>query len=411
MTAITTPQEDAAEDAIARRNAILYAGCQAFSAAAAPINIALGGIVGAYLLGADKSFATAPVTGFNVGVALGALPAAMLMRRVGRKSGFMTGAVIGMAGLAIAAWGIIIHSFVVFTAGLLVSGISGGFTQQYRFAAADRGSPAFRAKAISWVLVGGILAAIIGPQTVIWFKDLLSPIPFAGAFLAGISLFAVTLVILSMLAPSVPPAQAAAASQGSGRPLGEIMRQPRFIVAVFCGTASYALMSFVMTAAPLAMIGCGFSETQATLGIQWHVMAMFVPSLFTGSLIARYGKERIVGLGLVILLGCAIVALSGIALYQFWGALILLGIGWNFGFIGATAMVTDTYRPEERGKAQGADDFILFGTVALASLLSGKTLNFYGWEGVNVIVFPVVFASILALVWLARHQSSQGAAR
>ena len=396
------------ENAVARRNALLYAACQAFGGAAAPLNFALGAIAGSYLLGPDKALATAPVTGYTLGVALGALPAAMLMRAVGRKRGFMTGALIGIAGLGFATWALTVHSFWLFCAALMVNGFSGAFVQQYRFAAADRGQADFKAKAISWVLVGGIAAAVLGPQTVIWTKDLLLPVPFAGAFLSGIGLLVASLIVMAFLAPSVPvrtPIGVVAAD--TGRPLGEILRQPRFGVAVLCGTAAYALMSLVMTAAPLAMIGCGFTADESTLGIQWHVLAMFGPSFFTGSLIARFGKPRIVATGLLILIACAVVALMGIELAHFWGALILLGIGWNFGFIGATAMVTETYRPEEKGKAQGANDFILFGTVAFASFASGQLLNAWGWGTVNAIVFPVVLVSLGALVWLARLERAQ----
>ncbi len=388
------------ENAIARKNALLYSACAAFTGAAAPVSIALGGLTGSYLLAADKSFATAPVTGFNVGIALGAVVAATVMQQVGRKYGFMAGSVIGIIGMVIAAWAVVIHSFLYFVCGLLMTGVAGGFYQQYRFAATDRGTPEFRAKAISWVLASGVAAAIMGPQLVIWTTDLLEPIPFAGAFLSATSLFAVSLAILAFLEPSVPPRRKERQRAGTGRPLMQIVKQPRFIVSVLCGSGSYALMAFVMTAAPLAMIGCGFSQTESTLGIQWHVLAMFVPSFFTGHLIDRFGKERVIAVGLIILVACALVALAGINLANFWLSLVLLGIGWNFGFIGATAMVTDTYEPEERSKAQGANDFLLFGSVALASLASGQTLNAFGWDAVNLIVFPVVALCLGSLYWL-----------
>ncbi|KAA3652359.1 MAG: MFS transporter [Proteobacteria bacterium] len=391
-----------AENRAARRNAMLYAACQAFGGAIGPVNIALGGIAGSYLLGADKSLATVPVTGYTLGIALGALPAAMLMRAVGRKAGFMCGALVGIAGLLLAAWALSLHAFWLFSAALLLTGASGAFVQQYRFAAADRGSTDFKAKAISWVLIGGVFAAILGPQTVIRTKDLLLPVPFAGAFLSAVALLAASLVVLSFLAPSVPQGAATGEDAAPARPLGDILRQPRFMVAVLCGTATYALMSLVMTAAPLAMLDCGFDAEESTLGIQWHVLAMFVPSFFTGHLIARFGKAAVVATGLLILVGCALLALAGIELLHFWGALILLGVGWNFGFIGATAMVTETYRPSEKGKAQGANDFILFGTVAFASFMSGQMLNTWGWGAVNWTIFPVVALSLLALAWLAR---------
>jgi len=395
------------ENAAARRNALLYATCQAFGGAAGPINIALGGISGSYLLGADKSLATLPVSGYTLGIALGALPAALLMRAIGRKRGFMSGALIGVSGLLLAAWALMLHSFWLFALALTISGFSGAFVQQYRFAAADQGSASFKARAISWVLVGGIFAAIVGPQAVIWTKDLLLPVPFAGAFLSGTVLIVVSLVVLAFLSPSAAAGSGTDAGHQAARPLGQILSQPRFIVAVLCGTATYALMSLVMTAAPLAMIGCGFTADESTLGIQWHVLAMFLPSFFTGQLIARFGKAPVVATGLVVLIGCGLLALAGVELFHFWGALILLGIGWNFGFIGATAMVTETYRPAEKGKAQGANDFILFGTVAFASFMSGQMLNAWGWDAVNWTIFPVVVLSLLALGWLIRLERAR----
>ena len=407
---------DKEEDAIAFRNAVIYASLQASSGAVAPISIALGGLVGTYLLAADdQAFATAPVTGFNIGVALAALPAAMLMRRVGRRYGFMVGAIIGICGLLLAATAVVMHSFLLFCLALMLNGSANGFAQQYRFAAADRGTPAFRVKAISYVLVGGVVAAVVGPQLVLQTKDLLAPVPFAGAFLAGTGLFVFSLLMLTFLKPSqtaTPVATPVPAQQDAGeaRPLREIITQRRFVVAVICSTGSYALMSYVMTAAPLAMLYCGFSVEESTLGIQWHVMAMFAPSFFTGSLIARYGKDTIVTVGLLILVACALVGLAGIELMNFWVGLVLLGVGWNFGFIGATAMVTETYRPSEKSKAQGANDFILFGTVAFASLMSGQTLNAFGWEAVNMVIFPVVAICLAALAWNALAERRERAA-
>lgn len=400
MTLHPTLESIEAENAIARKNAWLYAACQAFSSASAPISIALGGLAGNYLLGADKSLATAPVTGFNIGVALASLPAAYLMRQVGRRLGFMTGAVIGIAGMLVAAFALLAGSFWLFAAGLLLTGTANGFAQQLRFAAADRGTSDFRARAISIVLIGGIAAAVIGPQVVIFTRDLMAPIPFAGAFLCGSLLFATSILVMTFLDSSKPAASGQTDAGGEARPLREIVAQPRFIVAITCAIGSYALMSLVMTAAPLAMIFCGFSVDEATLGIQWHVLAMFAPSFVTGNLIARFGKEWIIAVGMLILVACAGVALAGIDLANFWLALILLGIGWNFGFIGSTAMLTETYRPSEKAKAQGANDFLLFGSVALASLMSGQTMNAYGWSAVNMVIFPVVLFCLISLGWL-----------
>jgi len=406
---MSTVLSDAEENAIAKRNAVLLSICQAVNASAAPICIALGGVVGSHLLGTDKSLATAPITGFNVGLALMSLPAAMIMRRIGRKHGFMTGAVIGMGAMLLAVQAIKMQSFWLFVIALLIAGCSNSFAQQYRFAAADRGTKEFKAKAISYVLVGGIAAAIIGPQMILNFRDYLAPVPFAGAFLWGTGLFAISLIVMQFLAPGHPPKSAEELADKPQRPLSEIISQPRFIVAVLCGTSAYALMSYVMTAAPLAMIACGFDVDDATWGIQWHVLAMFGPSFFTGHLIARFGKERIMATGLFILVACALVGLNGITLAHFYIGLILLGVGWNFGFIGATAMVTETYEPHEKNKAQGANDFILFGTVAIASLLSGYSLNHAGWEFINWIVFPIVAICLVSLWWLHKGKHSAAA--
>lgn len=385
----------------AKRTALILAAAQSVVGAAAPVAISMGALTGVYLLGPDKSLATAPVTGYNLGVALGALPAAALMRAVGRRYGFMSGAGITALGGALAALSIFQASFWAFAASLLLVGLGGSFVQQYRFAAADNAPHAFKPRAISWVLGGGVFAAIIGPQLVIFSRDAFAPVSFAGAYAGIIALGLLGVVVLSFLRlPRDQVMDAAVADEAPARPLSVIMRQPRFAAALICAIGSYALMSFVMTGAPLAMVGCGFTPDEATLGISWHVMAMFAPSFFTGRLISRFGKETIVATGLALLIGCAIVALSGIALWQFWLALILLGIGWNFGFIGATAMVAETYTPAEKNKVQGAHDFALFGTVAFASLMSGQVYNAGGWAMLNWIIFPVALLCIGALVAL-----------
>ncbi|MEM7069513.1 MAG: MFS transporter [Pseudomonadota bacterium] len=400
MDTATHSLSDEQENAIAKKNVWLYLVCQALGASSAPINIALGGLVGSHLLGEDKSLATAPVTTYNIGVAIGALVANVIMRAIGRKRGFMLGTFIGITGMVLSGLSIAAEGFWLFCGALGINGISSGFVQQYRFAAADRGTEDFKPKAISIIMAGGIAAAIIGPQLVIYAGDLAAPVPFAGAFYAATILFMLSFVALNFLNPSNLAANTSNQPTSGGRPLPQIMLQPKFAIAVLCGTSAYALMSFVMTGAPLAMVHHGHSIEHATLGIQWHVLAMFGPSLFTGHLIARFGKETIVLTGLLILVACGVVALMGLELIHFWGSLILLGLGWNFGFIGATAMITETYMPEEKNKAQGANDFILFSSVALASLLSGQTLNAWGWDFLNWVIFPVVAICIVGLIWL-----------
>lgn len=391
----------------ARRTALIYASAMAIVGSAAPIAISMGALAGHYLLDADKSLASAPVTGYNIGVALGALPAAAVLRKVGARSGFMFGTIVTALGGVIGTAAIFGGNFWIFVAGLLIVGLGGAFVQQLRFAAADDAPAAFKARAISFVLAGGVVTAILGPQIVIFTRELFAPVMFAGSFAAIVGLAAVGAVILSFLRSHAHARANAQPVADDARPLLEIVRQPQFAVALLCAVSTYALMSFVMTGAPLAMVGCGFSPDEATLGISWHVMAMFAPSFFTGRLITRYGAEKIVALGLALLIVCGAIALSGIALWQFWTALILLGLGWNFGFIGATAMVANAYRPSEKGRAQGFHDFVLFSTVAFGSLMSGITYNAYGWDMLNWVIFPVSLICLVALGWLVAQRRRQ----
>ncbi len=385
----------------ARFNVYVLTAAQAVLGAAGPISFAVGSLAGHQLLGLDKSLATAPLTGFNIGVALGAVAIAAVSRRFGRQASFMLGGLALASGGALAALALYRSDFWMFALALAIVGLSSGFTQKIRFAAADASPSFFKAKAISWILAGGIVSAVVGSQLAILAKNLLEPVLFAGSFVALVPLGLLAVGILSFLKlpPLVTPAQAAASP---GRPLREIILTQRFLTGMICGISTYALMTFMMTGAPLAMvIGCGFSPDLATLGIQWHVLAMFAPSFVTGMLIQRFGTERIVAAGLVILLGCAIVAHLGIQLWNFWGALILLGLGWNFGFIGSTAIVASSYRPEEADKVQGFHDIILFGTVALSSFASGKIFAAFGWMAMNLVIWPVVLLCLALLGALA----------
>lgn len=383
----------------ARRTALILAAAQAVLGSGAPICFALGALAGSFMLGTDKSLATAPLTGFNVGVALGALPAAAVIRALGHRNGFMSGTLLTAFGGLVATIALFQSSFWLFAFGLMVVGSGNAFIQQFRFAAADNAPAEFKARAISFVLAGGIITAVIGPQTVIFTHDLLAPVPFAGSFAAIIVLAAIGAAILLLLRKE-SRVEAARAASPAGRPLREIALQPRYAVGLGCGVAAYALMTFVMTGAPLAMVGCGFSSDQATLGISWHIMAMYGPSFFTGRLIHRFGATTIVASGFVLLIGCAAVAMSGIQLWQFWTALILLGLGWNFGFIGATAIVAQTYRPEEKGRAQGFHDFVLFSSVAFASLMSGAVYNGWGWDMLVRIILPVAVLGLFGIGFL-----------
>ncbi len=389
------------DDRLARQNALVLSAAQALGGANPAIVISLGGLVG-QALAENKLLATLPVSLLNLGLALGTIPAALLMRRIGRRSGYMVGAAIGVLAGSVAAYGIASAAFVVFCLGTLISGFYGAFIQSYRFAAADSASPAFKARAISWVMAGGLAAGVIGPQVVIWTRELVPGALFAGAFLGQAVLALLSMAVVSFL--RAPPV--AEAPRSGGRPLREIVRQPRFVTAVLAGLTSYGLMSFVMTGAPLAMVGCGHGVDLAALGISLHILAMFGPSFVTGRLIDRFGKERVTAAGLVLIAAAAMVGLSGLSVAHFWISLVLLGVGWNLGFIGATALVTDCYRPEERAKVQAANDFLVFGSVALASFSSGKLLNLGGWDTLNWLVFPPVILALALLAWQGRGRAA-----
>jgi predicted MFS family arabinose efflux permease len=288
-------------------------------------------------------------------------------------------------------------NFWVLLIGTFCGGLYAAAHQSYRFAAADTASDTYRPKVVSWVLAGGVFAAVLGPQLVIFTKDLLSPHLFAASYL-GQSVCAIlaAAVLQFVKVPLLCPVH-----YNGARPLWEIVRQARFIVAVACGIASYAMMNMIMTSAPLAMVGCSHSITDAALGIQWHVLAMYAPSFVTGSLIARFGVERITGIGLALIAATAVVGISGTSVAHFWIGLVLLGLGWNLSFIGATTMVTQCHRPQERNKVQAFNDFLIFGSMALSSFSSGQLLEKFGWTAINEVIFPTIFVTAALLLWLS----------
>ncbi len=398
-----SPPQGHIDDALARRNAMVLAAGQMLGGACATIVFTLGGIIGT-TLAPNPGWATLPVTAFVLGQAVATLPAGIGMRYIGRRYGFMLGSLFAIAGGLTSMVALFLARFDLFVFGAFLVGCFQAHVQYYRFAAADTASEVFRPKAISWVLVGGVAAAVLGPQLVIFTRDLMSPVSFAGSYLA----LALVAVLSFFLMMQVRGAPVRARLGSSGRPLSEILRQPRLLVAICCGMISYSLMSLVMTAAPIAMLACNYGVTDAALAIQWHALAMFAPSFFTGHLIARFGKERITAIGMVILASCGIVALMGIELAHFWVALILLGLGWNFGFIGATAMVTDCYRPEEANKVQAVNDFTVFAGVAFASFMSGQLMSTFGWETVNIVLFPMTGLAILLIIGLVTRERRLG---
>ena len=328
--------------------------------------------------------------------------ASLFMGRYGRRTGFLLGTFAGATGGALSTWALLSGSFELLVAGAACTGIYQSFQGFFRFAAADTASEGFKPKAISWVLAGGLVSAIIGPEVVHVSSDLFAPVPFAGAF-ATVTLInlagAAGLAFLRIPVPAKP-----ANDSSSGRPLLEIFRQPTVVVAVLCAMVSFAMMSLVMTSTPLAMVQCGFSPGNAADVVRFHVLAMFAPSFVTGYLIVRFGHGKVIAVGLALLGSCGLIALSGIELAHFYAALIALGIGWNFGFIGATSLLATAHAPEERAKVQGLNDFLVFGLVAVASFSSGALLNGYGWPTVQFAMIPALSIAALSLAWLALTQ-------
>ncbi len=387
----------ATNDRTARHNAVILSCAQALGGANPAIVVSLGGLVG-QAIAPDPAYATVPVSLLQLGIAAGTIPAALVMRRFGRRGGYLIGATIGMIAGSVAATGAARGMFGLFCLGTFLAGFYSAYVQSYRFAATDVASAEFRARAISWVMAGGVIAGIVGPQTVIWTRDLVPGSPFAGGFLGQAVLALLSFGVVALLRPTAITAPGPGGSRG--RPLGEIFVQPRFLLAVVAGLVSYGLMSFVMTAAPLAMVyECGHSLANATLGIQWHILAMYGPSFFTGNLMDRFGRERVVIAGLLLIAAASVIGLSGTTVAHFWVSLVLLGIGWNFGFIGATALVAECCRPEERTKTQAMNDFLVFGCVAVASFSSGSLVTAGGWSLLNWLVLPVVALTLAAMIW------------
>jgi len=396
MSALAEPVLDAAAgDRLARRNSVVLAATQALAGGNNTVLVATAGIIGT-TLAPDRALATLPISMFVLSMWAGTLPMGVLARRLGRRNALQIGTACGVLTGLVCCAAVLAGSFLLFNVGAVFSGLYATAHQSYRFAAADTASEAFRPKAISWVLFGGVLAGVVGAQLVIFTKDLWPPYLFAASFLGQSALALAAGGVLMLLKIPKPPPRSVA---GDGRPLTEIARQPRFIVAVVCGVASYAMMNMVMTSAPLAMVMCNHSVTEATLGLQWHVLGMYAPSFITGALIARFGIERIAGLGLALIVAAAAVGLAGVSIWHFWIGLTLLGAGWNFAFIGATTMVTACHRPNERNKVQAFNDFLVFGSMAIGSFSSGAILATFGWATVNEVVFPVVLAAAALLVW------------
>lgn len=382
-----------------RGNVIRLAIAQALAGANSTVIYATGAILG-NTLAPDKALATLPISILVVGIAASTLPTGMIARRYGRRAAFMAGTGCGVIVGLLSAAAVFLGSFWLFCAATFFGGVYQAVVLSFRFAVADGVRPELRPRAMSAVMAGGVFAGVLGPQLVTFTMNLWQPYLFAATFLAQAG---VALVSAFILWGVRLPRPATAAEVAVGRPLGVIARQPRFIAAVACGAVSYMLMTLLMTSAPLAMRLCGLSQETANLGLQWHVIAMYGPSFFTGRLIARFGAPRVVTTGLLLIAGAAVAGLAGTEIAYFWLSLILLGIGWNFGFLGASALVLECHRPEERTRVQSLNDFLVFGMMVVAIFASGGLLAEYGWAMVCWISFPP-----LLIAWLAlRAQASR----
>ena len=398
----TAPASPAHDDSRAKRNVAVLVSAQAILGAQMPLIFTVGGLAG-LMIAPSPALATIPISLIVFGSMTTATWLSALMQRYGRRLGFVVGAMGGAAGAGVSAWGLWIDSFALFLIGSYLTGIYMSAQGFYRFAATDTAYEAFRPKAISYVMAGGLLSALVGPQLVKLSVDA-TVIPFVGSYAFVVVINLVGAWLFAFL--DVPKPAAPKPGDAKGRSRMELLRDPKIAVAVICGMVSYALMNLMMTSTPLAVVGCGFTTGNAADIVSAHVIAMYAPSFFTGHLIARFGAMRIVALGLALLAAAGVVALSGVALTQFFISLILLGVGWNFGFIGATAMLTQAHAPEERGRVQGMNDFLVFGCVTFASLSSGLMMSFgddvqTGWTAVNLAMLPFLILAGAALIWLA----------
>ncbi|HEX9184417.1 MAG TPA: MFS transporter [Burkholderiales bacterium] len=388
-----------------RRNVALLAACQALLMSNNATLIAINGLAG-LALAPFKALATLPVTCWVAGGAIATMPASLHMKRVGRQRGMTAGMIWGIVGALICAGAVWAQSFWLLCFGTLVFGVFNAYGQYYRFAAADVAGPSFRSTAISLVLAGGLVGGILGPTTSRATVDLLEP-RFTGAYLALIAFSVLSILLLRFVRIPMPSAKVQAAQ---GRPLREIAAQPKFIIAVLSGAIGYGVMNFLMTSTPIAMGVCGHPYSDATFVISSHVIGMFAPSFVTGGLIRRMGVLPVMFVGALLNFVAIGVALSGISVAQFWWSLVLLGVGWNFLYVGGTALLTETYRPEEMAKAQGANEQAIFVVMAISSFTSGLTVTQAGWERVNLYALPLVVLVAIAIGWFALVQRKAKAA-
>lgn len=390
-----------------RRNVMLLAACQALSQTGAVITITVSALTG-HMLAENKALATMPFSFTFVMMMVATVPASLLMGRLGRRAGFTIGQCIGILGSAVATFAILDNDFVLFTIGSGLIGVHAAFWQYMRFAAADVASVDFKSRAISYVMAGGVVAAIVGPELAKASRPLFEPIMFAGTYAMIGVLSAVSIVLLNLLRV---PSHAVRLAGMAGRRLTEIVRTPAFLVAVLSAMIGYGSMNLVMTATPLAMHAAHFGFADSAFVIEWHVLGMFVPGFFTGDLIRRFGVLRIIVLGCVLMMAAMVTNLAGQGFLNFLTGLVMLGMGWNFMFVGGTTLLTEVHAPSEKAKVQALNDFLVFATVGSASFSSGALQHSLGWQAVNLaIALPVLiaFGAVVALIVARRRTAAAG---
>lgn len=390
----------------AKRNVFVLTLAQAFLGSQMPIIFILGGLAG-QSMASNICFATLPISMIVFGSMTTAPWLSHFMQRFGRQAGFILGSASAGLGALICAYALQQSSFYLFMFGSYFTGVYMSAQGFYRFAAVDTAPYEYRGRAISYVMAGGLVAAVIGP-TLVKFTSQAMVIPFLGSYLTVLAINAVGFMLFFFL--DIPPVVEETSGSGRARSRVELLKTPRIAVSMIVAMVSYSLMNLVMTSTPLAVVGCGFTQSRAADIVTAHVLAMFIPSFFTGHLIERFGSAKIMSTGLILLGGGGLIGLAGIELHNFFGTLILLGVGWNFGFIGATAMLAASHMPEERGRVQGLNDFLVFGMVTIASVSSGGLMNCsggsaeQGWYSVNTAMIPLLVLAGGSLIWLVRHE-------
>lgn len=394
---MTDSAQAAAPTLAYRRNVALLAVAQALFMCTQSMGIATTPLAGHSLLGADKSLATLPIFLNHAGIMLTTIPASLLMGRIGRRAGFTIGAVLAIVFGLLAAYAVLRQSFELLCVSALLQGSAAAFAWYYRFAAADASPDGFKPKAISYVMAGGIAAGFIGPQIAKWTVDWFAPVTFMGVYVAIAITGLLSVLLLRFL--KIPRLSATERAEG-GRPLAVIARQPTYIAALISSMFGYGVMTLVMSATPLAMLACGFNFADSATVIQWHIIGMFAPSFVTGHLIQRFGVLTIIAVGALIQVGCALTNLAGIEFANFLVANLLVGIGWNFTYVGGSTLLTRTYRPSERARVQASHDFVVYATTATAAAMAGFLQQKAGWTAINLAALPLMGIVIVTMLLL-----------